>query len=74
MKTFHLCWIPHELTNKLREIWIKEYRELLPVLEGLEKGNFRNPVTGDENWFSLQFRHSAKLAVSRGGVLQKSSS
>jgi hypothetical protein len=37
MKIFHLHWISHELTDKLQEIKIEKSRELLPMLEGLEK-------------------------------------
>jgi hypothetical protein len=74
MKIFHLRWIPHELTDKLREIWIYKCREVLPMLEGLEKGQFRNVMTGDESWFTLQFQHSAKWDVSRDDVPQMSGS
>jgi hypothetical protein len=49
MKIFHLRWIPDELTDKLREIKIEKSRELLPMLERLQKGTFRNLVTGDES-------------------------
>jgi hypothetical protein len=60
MKIFHLRWIPRELADRLREIRIEKCRELLRMLEGLEKGNFRNLVTGDRSWFTVQFQHSAK--------------
>jgi hypothetical protein len=71
MKIFLLRWIPHELTDELREIMIEEYRELHPMLEGLEKRTFPSPVTDDESWFALQFQHSAKWTVSRNDVPQK---
>jgi histone-lysine N-methyltransferase SETMAR len=41
------------------------------MLDGSEKGTFRNPVTGDESWFTLQFRHSAKSAVLQDVMPQK---
>jgi hypothetical protein len=65
VKIFHLGWIPHELTNKLRDIRIEECRELLPMLAGLEKGNCCSLGTRDGGYFTLQFRHSAKWTVSR---------
>jgi hypothetical protein len=41
------------------------------MLEGLEKGKFRNLMTRDESWFTVQFQHSAKWVVSRDDVPQK---
>jgi hypothetical protein len=41
------------------------------MLEGLDKGNFRNLMIGDESWFALQFQHSTKWAVSRDDAPQK---
>jgi ABC-type uncharacterized transport system permease subunit len=40
---------PRVLTDKLRETKLEKWRELLPMLEGMERNNFRNLVTGDEN-------------------------
>jgi histone-lysine N-methyltransferase SETMAR len=31
----------------------------------LEAGRFRNILTGDESWFTLEYQHFAKLSVSR---------
>jgi hypothetical protein len=70
IKLFYLRWIPHELTGKSREIRIRKCRERLSMLEGMDKGNFRNLVTGD----FFQFQHSAKWPVSRDDVPQKSGS
>jgi hypothetical protein len=66
-----LRWVTHELTDKLQEIRIDKCCELLSMLAGLEKGNFPNLVKGDESWFTLQFRHSAKSAVYRDDIPQK---
>jgi hypothetical protein len=49
MKIFHLRWIPYELTDKLREIRIQKCRDLLAMLEGLEKEDFCNLVKGEES-------------------------
>jgi histone-lysine N-methyltransferase SETMAR len=71
MKIFHLGWIPHGLTDRWREIRIENCRELPSMLEGSEKGKVRNLVTGDKSWFTVQFQHSAELAVSQDNVPQK---
>jgi hypothetical protein len=70
MKIFHLRWIPH-VSRKLRETRLEKCRELLPMLEGMEKNNFRNLVTVDESWFTLELKHSAKWSASRDDVPQK---
>jgi hypothetical protein len=41
------------------------------MLEGLEKGNFGNLVTGDQSWLTFQFQRSAKWTVSLDNVAQK---
>jgi hypothetical protein len=49
MKIFHLRWIAHELTDKLREIRIEKCPGLFPMLKELEKKTFRDLVAGDES-------------------------
>jgi hypothetical protein len=49
MKTFHLSWIPHELTISLRQIRMETRRELLPILMAHEKNEFQRFVPGDES-------------------------
>jgi ABC-type uncharacterized transport system permease subunit len=62
---------PACIDRKLRETRLEKCREFLPVLEGLERKNFRNLVTGNESWFTLEFQHSAKWSVSRDDMPQK---
>jgi hypothetical protein len=46
-------------------------RELLQMLDGLQKNNFGKVVTGDENWFYLETGHSAQWSVCRDDVTTK---
>jgi hypothetical protein len=41
------------------------------MLEGMERNNLRDLVTGGESWFTLEFQHSAKWSVSRDEMPQK---
>jgi hypothetical protein len=70
LKMSHLCWIPHELTDSLRHGRVETCRGLSSILEAQDKGEFQRFVTGDENWFVLEFHHSMKWSMSRGNVLQ----
>jgi hypothetical protein len=40
-------------------------RELLSMLEALQRTNFHKAVTGDESWFYLETAHSAQWSVCR---------
>jgi ABC-type uncharacterized transport system permease subunit len=55
---------PPSVDRKLKETRLEKCRELLPMLEDMERNNFRNLVTGDESWFTLEFQHSAQWSVS----------
>jgi histone-lysine N-methyltransferase SETMAR len=71
MKNFHLRWIPHQLTEQVRAERIEKCQELLPLLERMEASNFRNIVTGDESWFTLELQQSAKWSTSREDMPQR---
>jgi hypothetical protein len=71
MENFHLRWIPDALSQSLRESRPEQCRKLLPIGEGMEKTDFHSLVTGDESWFTLEFRHSAKWYVSRDDMPQQ---
>jgi hypothetical protein len=47
-------WIPHMLTNDLREKRITEADALFNVLKAQERIHFRDVITGDESWFYIQ--------------------
>ena len=71
MKNFHVRWVPHQLTSELQATRLAKCRELLPILEALQRNNFRNVVTGDESWFYLETGHSAQWSVCRDDVATK---
>jgi hypothetical protein len=51
LKNLRVRWVPHKLTCKLRQKRTELAGQLLPVLEGQWKIDFRNVVTGDESRF-----------------------
>jgi hypothetical protein len=65
IKLFHLCWIPNQLTEQLRASRIQKCQELLPFLEKMKVNTFRNILTGNENWFMLEYQHAVKWSLSR---------
>jgi hypothetical protein len=71
MKNFHVRWVPHQLTSELQGTRLANCRELLPMLEALQKNNFRKVVTGDESWFDLEMGHSAQWSVRRDAMATK---
>jgi AraC-like DNA-binding protein len=71
MKFFHFCWIPYEQTTSLWQTRMETCWESLPILELHEKKKCQRFVTGDESWFTLEFRHSPKWNTSQDDVIQK---
>jgi hypothetical protein len=71
MKHFHLRWLPHELTEQLRAERVKKCQDRLLSLERMEASNFRNIVTGDESWFTVELQQSPKWNTSREEVPQR---
>jgi thiol-disulfide isomerase/thioredoxin len=71
MKNFHVRWVPHQLTTELQATKLAKCRELLPVLEALQKNNFRKVVTEDESWFYLEMGDPAQWSVRRDNVATK---
>jgi hypothetical protein len=65
MKNFHVRWVPHQLTSELQATRLAKCRELLPMLEALQKTNFRKVVPGDESWFCLETGYFAQWSVCR---------
>jgi hypothetical protein len=60
-----LHWLPHELTDDLREKRIAIGRQLLEVLEEAQSTDFRGLITGDESWFHLSYASRAVWTMSR---------
>jgi hypothetical protein len=71
MKNFHVRWAPHQLTNELQTTRPAKCREILPMLEALQKNDFGKVVTGDESRFYLKTGHSAQWFVYRDNVATK---
>jgi len=53
MKSRHFKWVPHLLTQELREKRSAECRALLDILKLQRENDFRDIVTGDESWIFL---------------------
>jgi hypothetical protein len=71
MKLLHLRWIPNQLTEQLRASRIQKCQELLPLLERMEANKFRNILTGNESWFTLEYQHAVKWGLSREDVSER---
>jgi hypothetical protein len=50
-----LHWVPHELTNDLRDKRVAIGNQLLEILEEAQSTGFRQLVTGDESWIYLSY-------------------
>jgi hypothetical protein len=71
MKNSHLCWVPHQLTNDLRQASVAKCSELLCALEAMQRTHFRHIITGDESWFYLEYQQPSQWSVSRDEVSQR---
>jgi hypothetical protein len=54
IKSFHLHWLPHELTPDLRRYRFEICGQPLPILEATEFDSSRMFVIGDKDWFVLE--------------------
>jgi hypothetical protein len=50
-KSFHLRWVPHLLTDDLRQKRKEHASAILPFLYAAQHDRWHNLVTGDESWF-----------------------
>jgi predicted ATPase len=41
------------------------------MLDAVQKSCFRHIITGDENWFYLEYQHASQESVSRDEVPQR---
>jgi hypothetical protein len=67
-KIFDFHGAPDELTPDLRCCRLEICERLLPILKAREPDSFRILVTGDKNWFVLEYRHSTKWSVVRDKI------
>jgi hypothetical protein len=56
MKSRHFKWVPHFLDDYLRAKDLESARQLLDILQAQEKCNFRDLMTGNETWVSLDMK------------------
>jgi hypothetical protein len=56
-KSFHLRWVPHLLTDDLREKRKEHANAMLPFLYAAQRDSWHNPVTGDKCRFSSIYHH-----------------
>jgi hypothetical protein len=67
-KSFHLRWVPHLLTNDLREKRKDVAGEMIPSLEAAFQEGWRSFVTRDEPWFFLSRWPRRMWSVERDDV------
>jgi hypothetical protein len=63
-ENFHLRWVPHQLTDNLRQVRVAKCYEFLPTLEAVPRTHFRHIIAGDESWFYLEYQHTSQWPVS----------
>jgi hypothetical protein len=56
-KSFYLRWVPHLLTEDLRQKRKDDAHAMLPLLYAAERNGWHHLVTGDESWFFLIYHH-----------------
>jgi hypothetical protein len=57
LQNFLLRWVPHTLTNELRQKRVELSSQLFRVPESQQRIGFRDVVTGDESWFLQRYDH-----------------
>jgi hypothetical protein len=70
-KNYFLRWVPHILTEELRQKRVELARQLLELLESQRGVNFRDIVTRDESWFLQHYEHERIWFLSADEVAQK---
>jgi hypothetical protein len=71
-KLFHLRWVPHLLTEDLREKRKDDTRGMLPRFHDAQRDGWHHPVTGDESWFFFETSPRRIWTLSRDDVATKS--
>jgi hypothetical protein len=56
----HLRWVPHQLTDDIRQVRIANWGGLLRALEAIQRTHFRYIITADETWFYLEYQHASQ--------------
>jgi hypothetical protein len=67
-KSFHLPWVPHLLTEHLRQKRKDDARAVLPLLHAAKRDGWHHLVTGDESWFFFDTSPRRMWTLSRDDV------
>jgi hypothetical protein len=68
---FYLSWVPPKLRDDPRQARAAKCGELLRALEAMQRNHFRHIITGDENWFYLEYQHASQWSVSGDEVTER---
>jgi hypothetical protein len=71
MKSFHLRWVPYQLTDGLWQVRIAKCGEILRALEAMHRTHFRDIFTCNESWLYLEYDQVSQWSVSRDEVRQR---
>jgi hypothetical protein len=72
LKSFHLRWIPHLLTDDLHSKRQDHASAMLPFLYAAKRDGWHHLVTGDESWFYFNTLPCRMWTLSRDDVATKS--
>jgi hypothetical protein len=70
-KSFHLRWVPHLLTEDLRQKRKDDARAMLPLLYAAQRDDWHHFVTGHESWFFFDISPRRMWTLSRDDVATK---
>jgi hypothetical protein len=64
-KFFDLRWVPHQLTDDIRQVRVAKCGEILRALEAMRRTHFRHIIRGDESWLTsnLSTPHNGRPLV-----------
>jgi hypothetical protein len=71
-KSFHLHWVPRQLTGDLREKRKECARAMLPFLHAAKRDDWHHFMTGDELWLFFNISSRRMWTLSRDNVVTKS--
>jgi histone-lysine N-methyltransferase SETMAR len=71
LKSLHLHWVPHLLTDDLRQKRKEHTSAMSPFLYTAQRDGWHHLVTGDESWFFLNISPRRMWTLSRDDVVTK---
>jgi hypothetical protein len=70
-ENFYLRFVPHQLTDDLRQVGVAKCSELLRAMEGMQLTHFYHIITGDGSWSYLEYQHVSQWQASRDEMFQR---